>query len=185
MARPGRKRSNNPRYSSGRVVNSAERESVNRRDLAEFQPHRRGLPEAQRLDQRAESLLGRLNLRGDLTDQQYDAGKQFSAIVVAYLAVIDAPNPFASAGDGTRGRSVLGDDECARRKERYDRAYEALWSAGQRPTRAVSSIAVHDREINLDLIYLTNGLDKLSEHFGYTRRTKARVIPFSAFEATL
>ena len=60
MARGGRRRKQGARYRSGAIV----REKFDFRALAALQPHRVWLPEAKRLDQKAASPLGCLNLLG-------------------------------------------------------------------------------------------------------------------------
>jgi hypothetical protein len=133
-----------------------------------------------RLDQRAESPLGRLNLRDVITDAQHDAGVRYAAVVGAYRAVIEAPSGTSGSG---RGFGCLADSPggeractfdpeacgCLARKTRYDRAYEAVAAVGQRAARAVARVAVWREEpTRQDLVYLKVGLTALAWHFGLT-----------------
>ena len=65
MARRGRKRKIGIRHPGGTLVQPR----FDVRDLATLQPHRVWLPEEKRMDQKAASPLGCLNLLGVLTDQ--------------------------------------------------------------------------------------------------------------------
>lgn len=99
---------------------------------ASRQPHRKALPEDDRLSYLAESVLGRLSLmhkdkapkRGEqperlITREQCDAGFRFAEIVGAYRSVIGAPRSTAGSGRGL---------EC----EQLCRAAHELLSAEQR-----------------------------------------------------
>lgn len=148
MSRPGRKRKSGARYPSGELkkpeVKPDDRIRTSR------QPHRRALPDEQRRDERAESPLGRLLLKGVIDAECYDAGERYVAIVGQYRAVINTPRATAGSGRGMicavdsveteemvdRFRAVKVSpktcfedaDKCAcrRRKDRYDAAYAAV-----------------------------------------------------------
>jgi hypothetical protein len=96
MARPGRKRKIGPRHPGGDLV----RPQFDARSLATLQPHRVWLPEEKRMDQKAASPLGCLNLLGVLTDAQYLAGVRYAVVVGKYRAVIETPRATAGAGRG-------------------------------------------------------------------------------------
>jgi hypothetical protein len=146
MARRGRKRKSGRRYASGELL----RARVDFRELAALQPHRVWLPQGKRLDQKAASPLGCLNLLGVISHRQYLAGIRYAVIVGKYRAVIETPR--ATAGTG-RGYDCTGDLQCGRklgricecrqRKQRYDAAFAAVIEAGQPAARAVARVAVH------------------------------------------
>jgi hypothetical protein len=169
MARRGRKRKIGLRHPGGELV----RPQFDIRGLATLQPHRVWLPQAQRLDQKAGSPLGCLNLLGVLSDAQYLAGIRYAVVVGKYRAVIETPRATAGAG---RGYDCPGDPrcgrgalpcECRRRKERYDLAFAAVLEAGQRAARAVARVAVHGEPCPRGaLADLKRGLDALARHFG-------------------
>jgi hypothetical protein len=171
MASPGRKRKNAPRKPGGRLKQRA----CDRMETASSQPHRRGLSEKDKLDEKAECLLGRMNLQKQISDAQYRAGAEFERVVARYRKVIDAPNPHPGsiAGVGAYGRSEISREECERRKQRYDDAFEALGAVCRRSLMAVSDVAVHDRPARFEMTYLRAGLDALAGHFGY-----GKVVPF-------
>lgn len=198
MSRAGRKRKSGKRYASGDLVPARAPDD---RIRAARQPHRRCLDEAVRLDERAESPLGRLLLRGllatvdaigttnaggDAAAARYDAGCAYVAVTGAYRAVIEAPTSTSGSGRGfgcaveqTNDADTCRRDPdgcgCLRRKQRYDGAFEALVRrAGMRAARAVARVAVHREDIpERDLPYLVAGLDALAHHFGLTR-TRSR-----------
>lgn len=177
MARRGRKRKSGRRHPSGELVREARPDD---RVRTSRQPHRRTVPEDSRLDQRAESPIGRLCLQGRITDEQHDAGVRYAAVVGAYGAVIEAPAGTSGSGRGfaclaeqagtARACAIdPGGCECLARKARYDRAYEVLWAVGQRAAKAVARVAVWREECSrADLVYLVEGLTVLARHFGLT-----------------
>jgi hypothetical protein len=182
--RQGRKRKLGSRYASGDIV----RPGVERR-LAAKQPHRAWLPERQRLDQRAASPFGCLNLFGVLTDRQYRAGMRYAAVVGKYRAVIESPRATAGTGRGydcpgdlACGRDSQRSCECRERKARYDAAFAALSEAGQRATRAVARVAVYGEQCPTGALdHLKRGLDALAVHFGLlVRRPVLAVMPKAA-----
>ena len=173
MARRGRKRRIGLRHPGGELV----RLSFDSRSLATLQPHRVWLPEEKRMDQKAASPLGCLNLLGVLADAQYLAGVRYAVVVGKYRAVIETPRATSGAGRGydcpgdlTCGRDPLAPCECGRRKERYDAAFAAVIEAGQRAARAVARVAVHGEQCPRGgLPDLRRGLDALAKHFGAGR----------------
>jgi hypothetical protein len=173
MARRGRKRKNGLRHPGGDLV----RVQFDLRAFSGLQPHRVWLPQEQRLDQKAASPLGCLNLLGVLSDAQYLAGVRYAVVVGQYRAVIETPRATAGAGRGydCAGDRNCGNDgtapcECRRRKERYDAAFAAVIEAGQRAARAVARVAVHGEQCPRGALPdLKRGLDALAMHFGGAR----------------
>jgi hypothetical protein len=173
MARRGRKRKIGIRHPGGTLVQPR----FDVRDLATLQPHRVWLPEEKRMDQKAASPLGCLNLLGVLTDQQYLAGVRYAVVVGKYRAVIETPRATSGAGRGydcpgdlSCGREPGGRCECRHRKARYDAAFAAVIEAGQRAARAVARVAVHGEQCPRGaLADLERGLDALARHFAEGR----------------
>ena len=168
MAWRGRKRKIGHRHPGGELV----RVQFDIRELATLQPHRVWLPEEKRMDQKAASPLGCLNLLGVLTDAQYAAGVRYAVVVGKYRAVIETPSAISGTG---RGYDCPGDlncgrvgapCECRRRKERYDAAFAAVIEPGQRAARAVARVAVHGEPCPRGALSdLKRGLDALAKHF--------------------
>ena len=172
MARRGRKRKIGRRGANGDLL----RARVDFRELAALQPHRVWLPEEKRLDQKAASPLGCLNLLGVISTRQYLAGIRYAVVVGKYRAVLETPRGTAGTG---RGYACTGDlrcgldaersCECRLRKQRYDAAFAAVIEAGQRAARAVARVAVHGEPCPQGLLdHLKRGLDALARHFGLT-----------------
>jgi hypothetical protein len=173
MARRGRKRKIGLRHPAGELV----RPPFDFRSLATLQPHRVWLPESKRMDQKAASPLGCLNLLGVLSDAQYLAGVRYAVVVGKYRAVIETPRATSGAGRGYDcpgdlrcGREGGDPCECRHRKERYDAAFAAVLEAGQRAARAVARVAVHGEQCPRGaLADLKRGLDALAQHLGARR----------------
>ena len=142
-------------------------------DLMAQQPHRAWLPEARRMDAKAATPLGGLNLIGAITDNQYEAGQRYVVVVAEYRSSIGVPmEGYTSSGKGYACTGALRceDCECRRRKDRYDRAFEAVSAPSQRAARAVSHVAVFGKGCQSDeLAHLKIGLTALSRHFGIER----------------
>jgi hypothetical protein len=185
--RRGRNRKLGTRYASGDIVRS---QSEAQR-LAAAQPHRAWLPERKRLDQRAGSPFGCLNLMGVLTDRQYRAGLRYAGVVGKYRAVIESPRATAGAGRGydCPGDTACGHEgrracECRERKARYDAAFAALGDAGQRAARAVARVAVYGEQCPSGALdHLKRGLNALAVHFGLIVRRPAPVLEPNAARA--
>jgi hypothetical protein len=177
MARRGRKRKIGFRHPGGELV----RPHFDARGLATLQPHRVWLPEEQRMDQKAASPFGCLNLLGVLTDAQYLAGVRYAVVVGKYRAVIETPRATAGsgrgydcAGDLNCGRAAGSSCECRLRKERYDAAFAAVIEAGQRAARAVARVAVHAEPCPRGALPdLKRGLDALAKHFDGAKRPRS------------
>lgn len=180
--RTGRKRKSGKRHPSGELIREVRPDD---RIRTSRQPHRRKVEEGDRLDQRAESPLGRLNLCKDsdgnrlITADQLIAGQTYARIVGAYRSVIEAPSGTAGSGRGSTcleywmpGACHQDPDNCSCRqaKERYDGAYEAVVKAGQRAAKTVARVAVQQEDpMREDIPYLVVGLRALVRHFGLTK----------------
>jgi hypothetical protein len=161
MARAGRKRKNGPRHPGGQLKNDKpKKKDLDDKTRTLRQPHRRALAHELRAagvahedvgkfvqGEEAESPIGRLWAAGLLKQlgdpdsqaarDRYDAANMFAQVVGAYRSVIEAPRSVAGSGRGfgcaraalQRSRRELRVP--LRRKERYDRAFEALTRLGR------------------------------------------------------
>jgi hypothetical protein len=172
----GRKRKAGKRKPCGRLADRGE----NVAEIAQLHPDRQCLPTGLRSHQSAGTPLGRLNLKGHITDEQLEAGRKYARDVRLFQAVYGGPKPFASGIDpGAAGGQVvpipLQVAEIARRIEAYDGAFKALWAAGQKASRAVARLAVYDEwlPVGVTLEHLQNGLHALVNHYGLTSAVKS------------
>src|SRR6187455_3056807 len=87
--RKGRPRKTGPRYRNGNLRPTSE-PAISPAAIAATQPHRAGLGDSA-VDQKAESELGRMVLRSQISAIQYLAGQRYAAQWRAYLATLDGP----------------------------------------------------------------------------------------------
>lgn len=192
--RRGRKRKSGRRTASGALA----RPQVDYRAMAEDWPHRKSLPEALRASELAESEIGRLclvwriheaknaNERASvlwdkpvpgITDEQFEAGRQFYRIVEAHRSAISAPRGSCGNGQGrdcnpSQCRADKVSDpttscRCERHIKRYLAATTALQLKGQAVYNVTYRTAVSDepcQEPELD--DLRTGLSALARHLG-------------------
>ena len=160
-------------------VSVSARELKEREDLATQQPHRRKVPEAERLKPEAECILGRLLLNRKITQAEYDAGCRWRDIYFNWLHSIGAPNPFPAAVDWNNSdftqspmNSNLIDDERAESIAKAFRVGErALKNLGRRVFDSVNAIAVYEEpeelgDFNATVAAAKKGLSALAEIFG-------------------
>jgi hypothetical protein len=170
--RLGSKRKLGARNSSGRLIV----ERVSPQKIAAGMPHRRGLPPELQLNQRAECVLGRMSLHGEITKLQFLAGQAWASMVGSYVATIGAPHALAGTGKGYNcvPDCALWQCECARRRERYQRAFEAVMKTAQnRGMKALNHVAIHDRECPIHwLPHFRYALTALVHHLGLTSEKK-------------
>lgn len=169
MARTGRRR-------SVRIHPSNREVKIDYRALASQQPHRRWLPEKVRLDQKADSVLGCLNLINVISDDQHEAGQRYARIVGQYQASIGTPTALSGNGKGYICKPMhcmrppAGVEticECRRRKEHYDAAFAAVIEGGQKAAKVVARVAVWNEPYPRgQLGDLKRGLSALAKHFG-------------------
>ncbi|MGY4295396.1 hypothetical protein ACVWXN_003491 [Bradyrhizobium sp. i1.4.4] len=202
MARAGRKRKSGYRNGDGSLkkVKTAVDDSVR----TTRQPHRRALAHELRAGgidklevekfvagEEAESPIGRLWAAGMLKQlgdgdsqsarDRYDAGTMYAQVVGAYRATIGAPRDVAGSGRGQPCAAdllcALEPDSClcARSRDRYNRAFEALTRLSRRSLLAVNSVAVYREAIGQEeLVYLVAGLEELRRVFGLVGRRRSR-----------
>lgn len=177
--RKGRKRKQRIKLAGGPVIRPDPQPDY--RLLSSLQPHRRDLPEDQRLDPLASSALGRSRLQGLITEEQMEAGRQFAVCVGRFRSIFRLSG---SGGNGT-GRScpaggcgdVSDDCLCQGSFDRYNKAHDALAGAGRHAVLAVKAVAIEDREcLPHTLDDLKRGLTALHEHFGLVARGRVRIV---------
>ena len=176
MARTGRKRKASMHLSGAREI------KVDYRSMASQQPHRRWLPEDVRLDQKADSILGCLNLVSSISDDQYEAGRKYAHVVGQYRASINPPAGTSGNGKGYICQASIclrpppGEQiecECRRRKEAADSAFHAVMEAGQLAAKTVARVAVWNEQCPFGYLGdLKRGLSALAKHYGLTNRRK-------------
>lgn len=167
VRRAGRKRKLGERKPSGDLIGPADAQrAIAHRRFVGNQPHRRELPREVRVDPRAETPFGRLNLTYAISDLEYKAGRIYAAMAGRYRTMIEAPKATPSSvgvmiGNGSVAgavgfacwcgghcpseevaREVERPCEASRRKHDYERAHVALRAAGWRAAHAVNRMAV-------------------------------------------
>jgi hypothetical protein len=178
--RKGRKRKSGRRYPSGDIIRE---KSVDFRGMAGEQPHRSWLPESVRGDERAESVIGCLNLlyrtsglpnakRPGLNGRQYNAGRRLAVITGEFRAAIGTPRGTAGGGRGYKCEPTgcLMDSEnciCERRIRRFNDCASVLLSVSQKTYNVTYRVAVSDEQCSLEeIVHLKNGLNALAHFFG-------------------
>ena len=170
--RAGRKRKSGPRDSNGRLKAPA----VNYRALAAEQPHRKWLPEAARLDQRADSVLGCLYLNKHISEELYLAGEIYARRMGAYRATIEGPRALAGNGRGydcrPSGCQVEPDIcECARRRRDFNELFQVLTRAGHKELMTVSKVVVYNQNCMAgEIKTLRTGLSALARYLSFLTR---------------
>lgn len=172
LNRRGRKRKSGRRTTSGRLI-------VDKTDFKGFianQPHRRGLPEALRTHEKAESLLGCLNLTKRISDEMYEAGQRFQVVVAGFRQVIGAPRGTAGNGRGYPCRPTLcsafpENCTCEQRTAKFRDACAYLQSAGQKAYNVTYQVVISEMIPSQEQMSdLTHGLAMLAKGFGLGRR---------------
>lgn len=203
MARAGRKRKSGYRNGDG-SLKKPKKADVDDSIRTTRQPHRRALAHELRAGgvdkleiekfiagEEAESPIGRMWAAGMLKQfgdgdsqgarDRYDAGTMYAQVVGAYRATIEAPRDVAGSG---RGQPCAADllcalepesCLCARSRDRYNGAFEALTRLSRRALTAVNRVAVHREPIGQEeLVYLVAGLEELRRVFGLVGRRRSR-----------
>jgi len=174
--RKGRPRKTGPRYRNGKLRLSSHEPAVSPAAVAATQPHRKGLGD-RAVDAKAESELGRLALRGQISALQYLAGQRYAAQWRAYLATLDGPrSPQRGQGRGNLCAGCLpatDRDKCAcgLAKRSWERSVNALNSVEIQITARVCCWDVPCTPWGLPV--LRCGLDALAESLGLTTRNKS------------
>jgi hypothetical protein len=141
-------------------------------------PHRRGLGELA-VDQRAETELGRLVLRGTLTADQGLAGETYLALWRGYVWTLAGPRELAQSGGGgfsCGGCEVMRHCRCWFRRKVFEEAQQVLFGCHSMVVWVVERVVIHDYALHKswDIEALRLGLDVLARHFGLTPRGKSQ-----------
>lgn len=168
--RRGRPRKAGARHRDGHLKRQAESPRV----IAAGMPHRRGLGE-RAVDQRAETELGRLVLRGVLDETLGLAGETYLALWRGYVFSLAGPRELAQgsgAGFTCSGCEGMRHCRCEFRKRVYLEAREVLLDAGPGVLLMVHAVVVHDGALPFDahIEPLRVGLLALAIHFGLQPR---------------
>lgn len=176
--RKGRKRKSGRRTASGALGRPAE----NFQAMAANNPDRRSLPAALRLSEKAGSVIGCLNLHNVISNEMYEAGRRYSAIVGAFLAMANAPRGLGGKGLGY-GCTAAADCPqdtciCFARTKKYNDAYEVVSRAGtpaqgRAAHMAIKRAAIFDQAISDHQVEpLRLGLRALARHLGLTNHRR-------------
>ena len=135
------------------------------------QPHRQQVQEGDRFDPRAENELGRLSLRGQITQKEYMAGQEYARRVGAYRATIGGPNPLSGAGLG-KGCNPEACDPCRCREARvaYMEIYDALAQGrhARRIAMITNEVVINDAHINREGVWVLRlGLSNMAKYLRY------------------
>jgi hypothetical protein len=176
IVRTGRKRKSGPRRPDGHLVEIKE----NVLAIAMAHPERQCVREADRLDQRAGTRLGRMNLNRQISKVQLIAAEKYAHAARKFQDVYGAPSPNAPSINMTAGdkehRAPFDRAEVHKRLKAYNDAFEKLYKeAGHKSARAVARVAVYDEWIpaGTSIDDLTRGLSVLVKHYGLTVSRKS------------
>lgn len=171
--RRGRPRKSGQRYRSGKLKITHE----NPLTTARAQPHRKGLGDKV-LDQRAESALGRMYLRDELSEVQLLAAVRYAQLWRIYLATLGGPSwPWRGQGravvcDGCPSARSRKDCACERAKGSWRRCWDRLALEGA--AVLVTQVCCYDAVCPPEyFLRLCAGLDALAIELGLTNQRKA------------
>ena len=167
--RKGRPRKTGPRHKNGHLK-AVMAESP--RAIAERMPHRRGLGE-QSSDPAAESELGRMRIRGEVSEPEETAGYVYARMWRGYVSTLNAPaTPGEAQGRVSACAGCPSPEDrkyclCDLRRRIYAEAVRVLISTGRGVAPVVNAVVILDRQcVFLDLASLKLGLTALAEHYG-------------------
>jgi hypothetical protein len=148
------------------------------RERAAHMPHRRALGESAS-DPAAESELGRMRLRGEVSEPEATAGEVYARMWRGYVSTLNAP---ATPGEAQGRVSACAgcpwpEDRkyclCDLRRRIYAEASRVLVSTGRGVAPVVHAVVILDRPCNLwDVAMLRLGLSALADHYGLTNHRK-------------
>ena len=182
--RKGRPRKTGARHKNGHLKRTAADPMDSPRAVAARMPHRRGLGD-QALDPAAESELGRMRLRGEVSEPEETAGQVYARMWRGYVATLSAPRaPGVAQGaiSACMGCPSPLDRKyciCDLRRRIYAEAAQVLISTGSGVSPAVHAVVILDQQVSVDSLGLLKlGLGALAVHFGLTtRRSKHETGP--------
>ena len=175
--RRGRPRKSGHRYKNGNLRASSD-PAISPTQVAATQPHRQGLGD-HAADQKAESYLGRMALRGQITQLQYLAGQTYGRQWRTYLATLDGPRWTGRGGSGRvsacDGCPTSGDVTkcaCGLAARLWRRSWDALSRVGA-AVLVTDTVAYEAPVAAIDRPLLCAGLDELVWELGLTPRCKS------------
>ena len=173
--RKGRPRKTGPRHKNGHLRRSAADPLDSPRSIAARMPHRRGLGE-QALAPAAECELGRMRLRGEVSEPEETAGYVYARMWRGYISTLNAPaTPGEAQGRVSACAGCLDPSErkycaCDLRKRIYYEAVRVVVSTAGGVLPLVHAVVILDRQCAVaDLVLLKLGLTALAEHYGLLR----------------
>jgi hypothetical protein len=169
--RKGRPRKTGPRHKNGHLKRTAD-PTDSPRAIASRMPHRRGLGE-QALDPAAESELGRMRLRGEVSEPEETAGYVYARMWRGYVATLSAPRaPGVAQGaiSACMGCPSPLDRKwciCDLRRRIYAEAASVLVQTGSGVSPVVHAVVILDRQCPFSSLELLKmGLTALAKHYG-------------------
>jgi hypothetical protein len=111
-----------------------------REEFAAKMPHRRGFENP--LDERLESPLGRLRVKNQISEAEYQAGNRFREFYLAYLMSIGCPTPYGGI------EIELSDAVCAAARESFERAKSILAPLGRGVFHSVLALVVYQELVD-------------------------------------
>jgi len=178
--RRGRPRKTGPRHKNGHLRRSVADPMDSPRAIAARMPHRRGLGD-QALDPAAESELGRMRLRGEVSEPENTAGEVYGRMSRGYVATLSAPRaPGVAQGaiSACMGCPSPLDRKwclCDLRRRIYAEAASVLVQTGSGVSPVVHAVVILDRECPFSSLGLLKlGLTALAKHYGLLTITGSR-----------
>jgi len=167
--RKGRPRKTGPRHKNGHLK-AVMAESP--RERAAHMPHRRGLGE-QSSDPAAESELGRMRLRNEISEPEETAGYVYARMWRGYVSTLNAPRaPGVAQGaiSACMGCPSPLDRKwclCDLRRRIYAEAASVLVQTGSGVSPTVHAVVILDRQCPFSSLELLKmGLTALAKHYG-------------------
>jgi hypothetical protein len=167
--RKGRPRKTGPRHKNGHLK-AVMAESP--RERAAHMPHRRGLGE-QALDPAAESELGRMRIRGEVSEPEETAGYVYARMWRGYVATLSAPRaPGVAQGAISACMGCPWPEDrkhclCDLRRRIYAEAASVLVQTGSGVSPVVHAVVILDRQCPFSSLELLKmGLSALAKHYG-------------------
>lgn len=114
--------------------------------------------------------LGRMHIRKQITDREFQAGEYYTEAVADYWRIVGIPTPFPKAMDlfSTRGQSLTAGpspEAVKRSSNTRNRLRTILGNLGRSVESAVDTVCLEDRE-TMSVEALKMGLQELGDFFG-------------------
>ena len=175
--RRGRPRKTGPRHKSGHLKRAMADPADSPRAIAARMPHRKGLGD-KALDPAAESELGRMRLRGEVSEPEATAGEVYARMWRGYVSTLDAPR---TPGEGQgRVSACAGCSDpysrkycaCDLRRRIYAEAARVLISTGSGVCPTVHAVVILDRPCPRDSLPTPTRLLTYAQSVGTSRPTR-------------